>query len=494
MVQSIDKPDDTELERVEKLRGFAILDTPQEHEFDAIVMLAQRVLDVPIALVSLVDDHRQWFKAKCGIEASETPREDAFCSHAIHAQDIMVVEDATLDPRFADNPFVTGAPGIRFYAGVPLRPAAEGYAEDLAGIGTLCVVDTRPRTLSPQDVTMLREIAGLVSALIRARAATANALRLSDEARCHAALLERQHLQLRQAERMAAIGSWRLDFQDQTVHWSDQVYAIHGLPPGEMPSVEDALAFYPPDRRAEIAQMLERCGSHGESFDFESDFFTADRRARRVRSIGEPQLVDGQPVAVIGVFQDITERHAREQLLRHSADTDALTGLPNRACLDKRLAETVAQQAEHGGYLLMLDLDGFKAVNDTFGHAAGDDVLRVIADRLRQITPPGGFAARLGGDEFVLLLTGRQDCLRIESIVSAMLSTLRHAVERDGRRRSVSATVGGALLDARTGSAAELLRQADLALYDAKRARRGTGRIFGSPRILIAPGETHAAA
>jgi diguanylate cyclase (GGDEF)-like protein len=213
-------------------------------------------------------------------------------------------------------------------------------------------------------------------------------------------------------------------------------------------------------------------------------------REKRGPSAVERKIVE-QSVHLCAIALD-RDRRALEYERR--ASTDALTGLPNRACLDKRLAETVAQQAEHGGYLLMLDLDGFKAVNDTFGHAAGDDVLRVIADRLRQITPPGGFAARLGGDEFVLLLTGRQDCLRIESIVSAMLSTLRHAVERDGRRRSVSATVGGALLDARTGSAAELLRQADLALYDAKRARRGTGRIFGSPRILIAPGETHAAA
>lgn len=123
-----------------------------------------------------------------------------------------------------------------------------------------------------------------------------------------------------------------------------------------MPSIEDALAFYPPERRPEIAQMLQRVASHGESFDFESDFFTADGRARRVRSIGEPQLVDGRPVAVIGVFQDITERHAREQSLRQSADTDALTGLPNRACLDKRLAETMTRQADDGGYLLIARL------------------------------------------------------------------------------------------------------------------------------------------
>src|SRR4051812_46250761 len=129
-----------EAERLEKLDSFAILDTPPEREFDVIVGLARRLLRAPIALVSLVDDHRQWFKAKCGLEISGSPRENAFCAYAMLVDDVMVVEDALLDSRFATNPFVTGDAGIRFYAGVPLRPAATGFSPNLAGIGTLCIL------------------------------------------------------------------------------------------------------------------------------------------------------------------------------------------------------------------------------------------------------------------------------------------------------------------------------------------------------------------
>jgi len=483
-----------EAERLAKLASFAILDTPEEQEFDSLVVLAQRLFDVPMALVSLVDDHRQWFKAKCGLSASETAREIAFCAHAMHCDDIMIVEDATLDPRFADNPVVTGDPGIRFYAGVPLRPASPGFSDDLPGIGTLCIADIRPRTLSADEQKTLRELAGLVSALIRARASAATALRLSEESRRHADLLARQHVQLRQAERMAGIGSWRVEFANHSVHWSDQVYAIHGLPPGKLPSIAEALGFYPEEQRGEIARLLERARSHGESFDFESDFTTADGRKRRVRSIGEVRMADGEPVQLIGVFQDVTERHAREELLRESADTDALTGLANRACFEKRLAEIVGKANQTGApaCLLLLDLDGFKGVNDTFGHAAGDDILRTMADRLRGFAHSSGFAARLGGDEFVLLLTRPRDCARIEDVITLILTGLRQTVERDGEVRAVSATIGAAFVDADTPI--EILRRADIALYEAKRFERGTGRISGSPEVLRAYSPRVAAA
>ncbi|KQM20591.1 diguanylate cyclase domain-containing protein [Novosphingobium sp. Leaf2] len=479
-----------ESERVEKLKAFGILDTPPEPEFDTIVALAQRLLDVPIALVSLVDDHRQWFKAKCGLSVSETEREHAFCSHAIDLNDAMIVEDATRDSRFVDNPLVTGEPGIRFYAGVPLRPAADGFAEDLPGIGTLCVIDTKPRSFSEREIRSLKDLANLVSALIGARAAEAAAVGLSRSARTHVAMLERQHLQLRQAERMAGIGSWRLDLNDQRLYWSEQVYVIHGLPHGQMPSLDEALKFYRADDRAEIDRLLKRCATHGEPFDFESDFFTVDGRERRVRSMGEAQVVDGRVVAIIGVFQDVTERHAREQSLRRDADTDALTGLANRSCLNKHLNDALerARAANDPACLLLLDLDGFKGVNDTFGHATGDDVLRGMAQTLRGVVPPKSVVARLGGDEFVVLLTRPRDCGDVETVVGAVLASLRDNVEKDGIRRTVSVTVGAALLDSVTSSSSEWLHRADVALYEAKRVQRGTGRLYGSD-IVVCPTE-----
>ena len=125
--------------RLARLYSYGALDTPNEAEFDAIVREAARQFAAPVALISLVDEHRQWFKAKVGITASETPRAISFCTHAIRGAEVMVVEDASTDARFAANPLVTGDPHLRFYAGAPLKTA------DGRRIGTLCVLDMRAR-------------------------------------------------------------------------------------------------------------------------------------------------------------------------------------------------------------------------------------------------------------------------------------------------------------------------------------------------------------
>lgn len=136
-------------QRVEALKGYGVLDTPAHPSFDAVTKAAKLALDVPIALVSLVDETRQWFKSCIGLDVSETPREISFCSHAIGQMDVYVVSDAALDPMFADNPLVTGAPHIRFYAGAPLIDC-EGFA-----LGTLCVIDTKPRPMPEAQREML---------------------------------------------------------------------------------------------------------------------------------------------------------------------------------------------------------------------------------------------------------------------------------------------------------------------------------------------------
>ena len=112
-----------EAERLRRLRRIEILDTPPDPRFDRIARLAAATLECPIALVSFVDHARQWFKACVGLDATETPREHAFCAHAIVGEGLMIIPDAAADARFADNPLVTGEPGVRFYAGVPLRDA-----------------------------------------------------------------------------------------------------------------------------------------------------------------------------------------------------------------------------------------------------------------------------------------------------------------------------------------------------------------------------------
>ena len=219
----------------------------------------------------------------------------------------------------------------------------------------------------------------------------------------------------------------------------------------------------------------------GEGFDFESDMIAADGRLRRVRSIGEIEFRHERPAAIIGVFQDVTDRHLREEELRHSASTDSLSGLPNRASFEQRFAETLAasKSQREPVALLLMDLDGFKAVNDSFGHAAGDEILKAIAQRMRAGSMANAFPARLGGDEFALLVTRPRDCADLGTYVQQVLDQLQVSITQDGETRAVSATVGAALADGPDATQMELMRRADLALYQAKRHLRGSGRIFG---------------
>jgi CheY-like chemotaxis protein len=154
-----------EATRLQALYDKKILDTTPEAVFDALVAEAARVCEVPIALVSLVDENRQWFKAKVGLEASQTPRNQAFCAHAItEPSGVLVVADAHKDSRFSGNPLVTGEPRVRFYAGIVLRDAA-GEA-----LGTLCAIDHVPRKLNAIQLAQLEALAEQVAVLIRARA------------------------------------------------------------------------------------------------------------------------------------------------------------------------------------------------------------------------------------------------------------------------------------------------------------------------------------
>ncbi|MDH4170736.1 MAG: MBL fold metallo-hydrolase [Acidimicrobiia bacterium] len=160
--QNAPLPDD-EAKRLQSLRDLGVLDTEPEARFDRFTEMASTVLDIPIALISLVDEHRQWFKSARGIEATETPRDMAICSHAILDDEVFQVPDALDDPRFADNPLVADDPRVRFYAGAPLT------LSDGTRAGTLCVIDHRPRELDHAQLRELRRLADLVARELEAR-------------------------------------------------------------------------------------------------------------------------------------------------------------------------------------------------------------------------------------------------------------------------------------------------------------------------------------
>jgi PAS domain S-box-containing protein len=173
----------TEEERLSRLHGLDILDSPPEENFDRLTRMAATLLEVPICAISLIDTDRQWFKSIVGLDASETPREVAFCAHTMLKEAVMEVADATADPRFAHNPLVTGDPNIRFYAGAPLK------TRDGVPLGALCVIDNQPRTLTPMQHQVLTDLAAMAVDAIDLRTALRDARRRENATRAATAAL-----------------------------------------------------------------------------------------------------------------------------------------------------------------------------------------------------------------------------------------------------------------------------------------------------------------
>lgn len=176
------KPDQ-EAARLEALRQYQILDTPSEQAYDDFTLLASSICEVPIALISLVDAERQWFKSKVGLEVSETARNISFCGHTILSNETLVVNDALSDSRFVYNPLVTSDPSIRFYAGAPLI-SPEGHA-----LGSLCVIDRQPRVLLASQKTALEALARQVVSQLELRRASARLAEALDQIKLMAGLI-----------------------------------------------------------------------------------------------------------------------------------------------------------------------------------------------------------------------------------------------------------------------------------------------------------------
>lgn len=462
-----------ETSRLAALHALQLLDSEPEREFDALVALAAEMLGCGTALITMVDRDRVWVKAANVPGSTELGRDIAMCDRTTRQDCAVIISDMTQDADYRTSPVVTGA-GNRFYAGMPIHVAdTDGTT---LPIGTLCVLDTTPRSLNAAGQAALRHLASLAEALIAARRTALEAVRIATTGEQLVRDLARKDGIFRQAERIAMIGSWRVSLGDSRLEWSDNVFRIHGLPVGAPPPLAQALDFYPAHARSHVAALIERAIETGEAFDLESDLQTADGRTIRVRAAGEPERDgNGAIQALVGVFQDITERHRLETQLRRSADTDALTGIANRAAFDRELeaAMTRARTDGSGLMLMLIDLDGFKAINDALGHDAGDDVLRLTGAALVQPWLRDCFAARIGGDEFALVVTAPRMIADPDQLRRGIESALRVPVTAGGITMSSGASVGYALFDQDCHSLRDFARRADTMLYAEKRRRVG---------------------
>ena len=286
---------DTERRRLARLKHLAVMDTEHEPLFDALTRMASRICGTPIALVSLVDDHRQWFKSNVGLEGiTETDRDIAFCSVAIAEDKVMEVPDALQDMRFAANPLVTSDPNIRFYAGAPIvMPQGER-------IGTLCVIDRKARQLTQEQRESLSDMATIVADVLLLREQAQNEARERDSFRDR-------------AERIAGVGGWEVDLRDRSVKWTDQTCRIHDLEPGHVPGFDEYLNYFGAAGRARIEQTAIESIKTGQPWDIELPIVTAKERAIWTRTIGIVEYEDGLPARLVGALQDITARKAIEE-------------------------------------------------------------------------------------------------------------------------------------------------------------------------------------
>jgi diguanylate cyclase (GGDEF)-like protein len=323
------KPAD-EYGRQRALERLEILDTPSEKPFEEITKLVSMTLNVPICAVSLIDDDRQWFKSSQGLGVDQTCRSMAFCDHAIRADAPFIIEDATSDPRFSNNPLVTGEPHIRAYAGVPLR-MPDGYL-----IGTLCMIDQKARVFSQAEIDVLANFARLV--------------------------------------------------------------------------------------------------------------------------VGEIEL-------------------------RKTASVDPLTKLASRQAWHKATAREIAQADRDGSpaALLLLDVDHFKLVNDTYGHAAGDAVLRSIASAIRQMLRQSDIVGRVGGEEFAVTLP-HTDAEKASKIAEKIRATVERLHFDEVADLACSISIGGAVYSSQM-TVADWMAVADKRLYKAKREGRNRVEIGHSSAL-----------
>ncbi|CAN5357461.1 hypothetical protein BH10PSE4_BH10PSE4_37800 [soil metagenome] len=285
--------DHHEARRLRDLQDYSVLDTSPDVAFDRLTRLAADLFDVPIALVSLTDADRQWYKSRVGLDICSSPRGEAFCAQAITLgpDSVMVVEDASLDPRFANYPSVVGEMGVRFYVGAVLT-SPQGF-----NLGTLCVVDFKPWPRpSERELDRLRALAGIViDELERGRVT-----RLRWE----------QSRLLRLAETMSGVAHWRYDVISGDLFWSPLVYEILGLDPAtHAPTFDSGLAAFHPNDQASVAGQLSAAIASKGQCSFQARVIRTDGETRVVQSKAGCEFDEhGEVVALMGLFQDVTEQ------------------------------------------------------------------------------------------------------------------------------------------------------------------------------------------
>jgi len=312
-----------EAARLEFLRSLDVLDTAPGEAFDRFTRVLAELLQVPIALISLVDADKQWFKSKVGLDVCETSRDIAFCAHALHADGALVVEDATADVRFHDNPLVMGAPFLRFYAGIPLC-SSEGYV-----VGTLCAIDTRPRSVSPSALAAMKDLARAVERELFHRSMSGQARTIYEDERRARSLSETRFATVFQE---TPTGKAIVDLDGRFSVVNPKFCEVTGYSADELLSKTFQEITHPDDIQQDLTLVAELIGGHRKNYSMEKRYLRKDGSPVWVNlSVAILRDALGAPLHLIAVILDITTRKQSEALI-----------LNHQHELEQRVAERTA--------------------------------------------------------------------------------------------------------------------------------------------------------
>jgi len=446
-----------ESERLKALSDYGLDDEQMLRSLDPVVNIASRMFDMPVAAVNMIGSDHVFFAASVGVGEVDMSRDVSFCAHAINQAHVMVVPDATLDDRFHDNPLVTGAANLRFYAGVPLL-SPKGLA-----LGALCVIDDKPHTnFSEDDKQRLLELAKMAADRLELRRIEVTTERTRPNFEEYAS-----------GSNTPVI--W-LDQDFSILEWNAAAAEIYGY------NIRDkaGLSFdmlLPPHQHATFNRIIQQAAAKGslDNIDIPAEINGLRKDGTECRfGFSLFGWREAGHMKFEAVLKDLTTQQREEEELRQQANIDALTGLTNRGRFYRCVEDALISPSPAA--VLMIDLDGFKDVNDTLGHTIGDVILREVGQRLMQLAGPNDVVARIGGDEFAVMLANITSSAVAMQVAESMIANIALPITIDGHEVRVAASCGVALAPAQAQEALELVSDADLALFKAKSI--GRGRIF----------------
>jgi diguanylate cyclase (GGDEF)-like protein/PAS domain S-box-containing protein len=460
-----------------------LLDSQPELECEELVQLAAAICGTPIGLVTLLDERNQWFRASPDLKMVETPREVAFCAHAIRQNGLFVVKDSLMDARFASNPLVTADPAIRFYAGVAL------YAKEGNPLGTLCVIDTAPRILAAEQAHALEVLGRQVSVRLESivqRYALQQALNEKDKA--SAGLRASEEL-FRAFMNASPFLSYIKDAAGRLLFYNRSFAQRFGVTEYAWLGRTDEQLWSRSLTKSVRTHDLEVMAG-GRMVETEEQIRASDGTISSLRSFKFPCHDSAGNMLLAGVAVDVSaevahkaelERYHRDleeanDQLRKLAVTDELTGLRNRRSFEERLVMefSMARRRKRELSVLLIDVDNFKQINDRWGHAAGDEVLRRLGMVLRTTVRLPDLPARYGGEEFVVLLPESGE----ESAMGLARRVMQRVATEDWENEPLTISVGMAAMNESLENGFQLVELADEALYAAKRAGKNRVMVY----------------